>query len=95
MSADLQTRFAQALRRELGIADAQPGASVVHIAAPSVSVMPVIKATLPALDGPLEVLDIGRVNGAFGFRMTVKRDAGLITEVQATPTEFVPLGAFE
>ena len=51
--------------------------------------------TLPALDGPLEVLDIGRVNGAFGFRMTVKRDAGLITEVQATPTEFVPLGAFE
>ena len=52
-------------------------------------------ATLPALDGPLEVLDIGRVNGAFGFRMTVKRDAGLITEVQATPTEFVPLGAFE
>jgi len=71
----------------------ETGATTVHVAAPTVSVTPTVM--LPTLDAPLEVIDVGRVNGAFAFRMIVRRDAGLITEVQATPTEFVPLGAFE
>ena len=82
------------MRRALS-GSTETGATTVHVAAPTVSVTPTVMATLPTLDAPLEVIDVGRVNGAFAFRMIVRRDAGLITEVQATPTEFVPLGAFE
>jgi len=84
---DLQARFAAELRRQIGM----DGTSTT-----SASATPALSVTLAPPAGPLEVLDIGRQNGAYSFKMTVKRDgAGLITDVQATPTEFVPLEAFK
>lgn len=93
---DLTRRFAAALRKELGMAgDAgAPGATTVHVAAPSVSVSPVIKATLPMPTEPVEVFDVGRLRGAFRFSLNVtERDHnGLIKRATIDPTEFVPVG---
>jgi hypothetical protein len=93
---DLQAKFAEALRRELGMADGgAPGASVVTIRAPDVSITPRIVAELPALPQPLLVEDVGREPGAFVYKMSIKRDhSGLIVDATMTPEKFVPIGAF-
>lgn len=92
--SDLQARFADALRRALGTADAaQPGATTVHVAAPAVSVSPRIEATLPALPQPLEVLDVARNANAFEYEMRVSRNAdGLIVAARMVPVARIEFG---
>jgi hypothetical protein len=91
MSPDeLQCKFAAALRRELGMTDAQPGTSVVNVAAPAVNVAPRIVAEMPALPQPLEVADVDRWIGAWRYRMNVKRNnSGSIESVDLQPTRFM------
>jgi uncharacterized protein YbbK (DUF523 family) len=96
MSTDLQTRFEAALRRELGMAgDAPPGAAVVNVQPAAVNISPEIRATLPMPSEPVEVVDIGRQNGAYEFRMRVTRNAqGQITDAVVSPEKFIPLESF-
>jgi hypothetical protein len=94
-AADLEQRFALALRRALD--GAQPGAPVVHVDAPNVTVTPTftptIKATLPALPQPLEVLDVARNSNAFEYEMRVVRDAaGLIVTARMVPVARIEFG---
>jgi hypothetical protein len=96
VSTDLQTRFEVALRRALS-GSAEVGATTVHVASPDVHITPTVMATLPALDQPLQVLDVGRQNGAYEWRLTgIKRDdQGRIVDAQMTPERFIPLESFE
>lgn len=86
--ADLQQRFALALRRALE--GSQPGAVHVDVAAPSVSVSPRVVAELPALPQPLEVVDTQRFAGNFEWQLTpVRGPDGLMTSAKLTPVAFV------
>ena len=88
MTDDLQTRFAEALRR--AFADPAAGA-VVTVRAPDVTFAPTIKTTLPALEGPLPVVDIERFGGAFEFEVRPIRDAdGLLISARLVPVAFHP-----
>lgn len=95
----LQARFERALRKELGLGGYQAGTPSVHVDVQpaAVTVTPVIRASLPMPDTPIEVFDVSRANGAYSFRMAVKRDAatGLIADVSIVPERFFPLGAFQ
>ena len=89
---DLEQRFALALRRALD--GAQPGAPVVHVAAPNVTLAPTftptIKATLPMPSEPVAVVDVERWAGAWRYRMAVKRTAGgFIESVDLLPVKFL------
>jgi hypothetical protein len=85
---DLQTRFAEALRRELD--GGAPGAPVVNVQPATVTVTPRVVAELPALPQPLEVADVDRFAGAWRYRMEVTRNSsGLIQTVEMQPTRFV------
>jgi hypothetical protein len=94
--AELEQKFAEALRRALGTTEA--GAPVVHVAAaaaPVVNISPVVEAMLPMPSEPVEVIDIGRQNGAYEFRMRVSRNAqGQITDAVVSPEKFIPLESF-
>ena len=93
---DLQQRFADALRRALEGAQAGVPAVHVDVQPAAVSISPVIRATLPMPEGPIEVLDVGRQNGAYEFRMRVTRNAeGLITDATVSPEKFIPLESFK
>jgi hypothetical protein len=82
--AELEQKFAAALRRELGMDG------------PSAPATPAVSVTLAPPTEPVEVLDVGRANGAYQYRMRVTRDAnGLITDAVMSPERFVPLGAFK
>lgn len=91
--AELEQKFADALRRELGMAgDAQPGAPAVHVDVQpaAVSIAPRIVAEMPALPQPLEVADVDRWAGAWRYRMNVKRNnSGSIESVDLQPTRFM------
>jgi hypothetical protein len=89
---DLQARFAAELRRQLGMAggSAQPGTSVVNVAAPAVNVAPRIVAEMPSLPQPLEVADVDRFAGSWRYRLEVKRDGnGYIQTADMVPTRCV------
>jgi hypothetical protein len=90
--AELEQKFAEALRRALGTTEA--GAPVVHVAAaaaPVVNITPEIKATLPALTEPLEVVDTQRFGGAFEYELKVDRTAeGFIKTARLVPVLFHP-----
>ncbi len=94
MSTDLQSRFEAALRRALGTSEA--GAPVVHVAAaaaPVVNVSPVVKAQLPALPQPLEVLDVARHGAAFEYEVRPVRDAqGFLVNARLVPVALVHFG---
>jgi hypothetical protein len=95
MSDDLQSRFAEALRRELGMADgaAAPGAPMVNVQPAQVSVSPRVVAEMPALPQPLEVLDVQRFSGAFEWQLSVTRGPdGLLTAARMTPVALVHFG---
>ncbi|HMO49364.1 MAG TPA: hypothetical protein PKB14_25485 [Rubrivivax sp.] len=86
----LQERFSQALRRELGnkADSAQPGAPVVNVQPPAVTVAPEVR--LPELPQPLEVVDIERHSGAFLWRVEISRDhLGAIKSAEVRPVRFV------
>jgi hypothetical protein len=90
--ADLQARFREALARALGMSgDAGvPGATTVHVAAPDVHITPEIRAVLPALPQPLEVVDVQRFAGNFEWQVTpVRGPDGLMTSAKLTPIAFV------
>lgn len=89
---DLPLRFAAELRRQLGMAgDAGlPGAPVVNV-----HVTPRVVAELPVLPQPLLVHDTGREPGAYVYKMTIKRQDGLIVDATLTPQSFIPLESFE
>ena len=93
----LQSKFAEALRRALGTTEA--GAPVVHVAAPAapaapvVNVSPVVKAELPPLLTPLEVLDVARHGAAFEYEVRPVRDAnGYLTSARLVPVALVHFG---
>ena len=95
MSDDLQSRFAEALRRELGMADgaAAPGAPMVNVQPAQVSVSPRVVAEMPALPQPLEVLDVARNANAFEYEMRVSRNAdGLIVAARMVPVARIEFG---
>jgi hypothetical protein len=94
MSTDLQSRFEAALRRALGTTEA--GAPVVNVeaaAAPVVHVSPVVRAEMPALPQPLEVLDVARHGAAFEYDIRPVRDAqGFLINARLVPVALVHFG---
>ena len=90
---ELQVKFAEVLRRELGMAGNAPaGAAVVNVAAPMVSVSPRVVAELPPLPQPLEVLDVARNTSAFEYQLIVARDP--VSELMLT-ARLVPVARVE
>ena len=87
----MQERFEAALRRALD--GPQPGGSVVTVRAPDVTVTPTIKAELPSLPQPLQVLDVARHAAAFEWLVTPVRNAeGFLVSAKLTPVALVHFG---
>jgi hypothetical protein len=89
--AELERRFADALRRALD--GPQPGAVHVDVAAPNVTFTPVVKAELPALAQPFEVVDVRRYAGAWEYEVRPVRDAdGFMISARLVPVALVHFG---